>query len=286
MSETPVSAASGHGAPGADPGGLDGLSVMVTRPVHQAEPLCRLITAAGGTPVRFPVLEILDPTDSVALCATIDRLAQFDMVIFISPNAVNKAMNLVGARLGGLPAGLTVATVGKSSARELRNIIGREPDIYPQKRFNSEALLAMDEMQAVSGKRIVIVRGDGGREYLGDTLIARGATVDYANAYRRGRPKADVGKLQRVWARGGIDVITVTSAEGLRNLFDMVGKLARHWLRKTPLVVVNARLVALAHELGFKLEPVVADEASDEAMVEAIRRWHRRLSTTAPEETA
>lgn len=287
MSDVP-----GHHAPadGSAPASISasalaGLSVMVTRPAHQAEHLRGLIEAAGGTPFLFPVLEILEPENSAALCATVDTLAEADMAIFISPNAVNKAMNLIGARLGGLPEGLTVATVGKSSAKELRNFIAREP-IYPKKKFNSEALLAMEEMQAVRGQRIVIFRGDGGREYLGDTLTARGARVEYANAYRRGRPKADVGRLQRAWARGGIDVITVTSEEGLRNLFDMVGKLAQHWLRKTQLVVVNERMVALMHELGFKLEPVVAEEASDEALVAAIARWHRDKPPTSPKETA
>lgn len=293
MRELPVNDASGSEAnvegkarpAGETAGVLAGLGIMVTRPAHQAAPLCRLIEDAGGTPILFPVLEILEPEDSAALCATVERLASFDMAIFISPNAVNKAMNLIDARLGGLPAGLTVATVGKSSAKELRNFIGREPDVYPKKKFNSEALLAMDAMQDVAGKRIVIFRGDGGREYLGDTLGARGATVEYANAYRRGRPQADVGKLHRAWARGGIDVITVTSGEGLRNLFDMVGKLAQHWLRKTQLVVVNERLVDLARQLGFKLEPVVAAEASDEALVEAIKQWHRQHTKISSKET-
>jgi len=253
-------------------GELDNLCIMVTRPEHQADHLCELIEREGGRALRFPVLEILEPEDSAALLAIVDRLEDFDLAVFISPNAVNKAMNLIKSRRA-LPKGLKFASVGKSSAKELRNYLGREPDFFPKRKFNSEALLAMDEMQEVRGQRVVIFRGDGGREYLGDTLSGRGAEVVYANAYRRGRPKADVGKLQRVWARDGIDVITVTSGEGLRNLFDMVGKLAQHWLRRTQLVVVNERLVEVARELGFKHDPVVADEASDEALVAAIKRW-------------
>lgn len=251
---------------------LVGLTVMVTRPAHQAAHLEGLLREAGATPLRFPVLEILDPEDSGPLLALIDRLQEFDLAVFISPNAVNKAMNLIRARRE-LPPGLRVAAVGKRSAMELKNFLGREPDLFPRRKFDSEALLALPELQDVRGRRVVIFRGDGGREYLGDTLRARGAEVEYANAYRRGRPRADIGRLQREWARGGIDVITITSGEGLRNLFDMVGKLAQHWLRRTQLVVVSERLVPLARELGFKQEPVVAAEASDEAMVEAIRAW-------------
>ncbi len=251
---------------------LAGLTVMVTRPAHQADHLERLLRAAGATPLLFPVLEILDPEDGGALLALIDRLQEFDLAVFISPNAVNKAMNLIRARRE-LPPGLRLAAVGKRSAMELKNFLGREPDVFPRQKFDSEALLALPQMQDVRGRRVVIFRGDGGREYLGDTLRERGASVEYANAYRRGRPQADVGRLQREWARGGIDVITVTSGEGLRNLFDMVGKLAQHWLRRTQLVVISERLVPLAGELGFKQPPLVAREASDEAVVEAIREW-------------
>lgn len=254
-------------------GELAGLTVMVTRPAHQASHLVQLLEQSGATPFLFPVLEILEPEDSAPLLALIDRLDEFDLAVFISPNAVSKAMNLLNARRG-LPAGLQLATVGKRSAIELRNHIGREPDLFPKQKFDSEALLALPGMQDMSGKRVVIFRGDGGREYLGDTLEARGASVEYANAYRRGRPQADVGRLQRQWARGGIDVITVTSGDGLRNLFDMVGKLAQHWLRRTQLVVMHERLIPIARELGCKLEPIAAREASDEALVEAIRTWH------------
>lgn len=253
---------------------LEGLGIMVTRPAHQAEGLCEGIEAVGGRPWRFPVLEILDPEDSGPLNDLIDRLDDFDLAVFISPNAVNKAMNLIQARRS-LPEGLQLATVGRRSAVELRHFIGRDPDIFPRQKFDSEALLAQPGMQEVAGKRIVIFRGDGGREVLGNTLAERGAEVTYAEAYRRGRPPADVGALQRAWARGEIDVITITSGEGLRNLFDMVGKLGQQWLRKTPLVVVSENQRELARELGFKVEPVVAEAAADEAIVDALIRWRQ-----------
>lgn len=254
---------------------LTGLHVLVTRPAHQAQPLCEALAAHGAVPVRFPVLEILDPLDSGPLLAVIDRLQDYDIAVFVSPNAVVKAMNLIMARRA-LPEGLRFATVGRASAKELRRFIGREPDICPPRKFDSEALLEQAAMQDVAGKRIIIFRGGGGRELLGDVLKERGARVDYAEAYRRGRPNADVDALLRAWARGEVDIIAVTSAEGLRNLFDMVGKLGQHWLRKTPLVVVHERMVQLAKELGFKDAPLVAPEASDAAIVEAIRQWHRK----------
>jgi uroporphyrinogen-III synthase len=255
-------------------GELAGLHVVVTRPAGQEEKLCRLIEAAGAVAIRFPVLEIQDAEDQDQLIAQIKRLPEFDLAVFISPNAVNRAMNLINAH-GGLPEGLRTATVGRGSGRELARYLGRDPDIVPKSRFNSEGLLELPQMQAMAGQRVIIFRGDGGRELLAESLRQRGAEVEYAEVYRRGRPNADTGPLMHAWARGEVDIITVTSGEGLRNLFDMVGQLGRQWLRKTPILVINERLVTLARELGVETDPVIADEASDEGIVAAIKAWHR-----------
>ena len=252
---------------------LADMKVVVTRPEHQADALCAQIEAAGGKPVRFPVLEILEPTDSKPLIELIDRLDDFDIAVFISPNAVRKAMNLIRSRRE-FPESTKIAAIGRKSAQELKSF-GRQADIYPNTRFDSEALLALPEMQDVAGKRIVIFRGDGGREVLADTLKARGASVEYANAYRRGRPDTDNGEILYLWSRNELATILVTSSEGLRNLFDMVGKLGQMWLRNTTLIVGGESMAETARELGFKVDPVVAADPSDEAMMEALLNWAR-----------
>ncbi len=256
---------------------LAGVRVLVTRPKDQAENLVRLIEEHGGEAIRFPVIEIAEPQDTQALVAVIDRLKDFSMAIFISPNAVNRAMNLILAR-GGLPKAARVACVGRGSARELKHF-GTENVIVPPDRFDSEALLEMPELQQVAGKRIVIFRGDGGRELLGDTLKARGAAIEYAECYRRLRPNTDMTPLLRRWARGEIDIVSITSADGLHNLFDMVGKAGQHWLIRTPIIVVSERMVEVCRELGFKSEPRVATTASDEAILEAIQAWRGGQNT-------
>lgn len=250
---------------------LAGVGVLVTRPAQQAAHLCALLEAEGACAIRFPVLEIVSPDDTGVLNDIIDRLESFDIAIFISPNAVKRAVNCIQARRA-IPAGLRLAAVGRGSARTLAQL-GLEVDIVPATRFNSEALLELAAMQQVAGKRIVIFRGEGGRELLAETLRQRGAEVEYAEVYRRVKPKSDVAGLLRHWARGDVDVVTVTSNDSLRNLYDMVGQLGRQWLQQTPLVVVSERTRALAAELGFKQVPVVASEASDEAIVRAVKEW-------------
>jgi uroporphyrinogen-III synthase len=266
----PESASPGHA--------LQGVRVLVTRPRDQAEKLALLIEGEGGEAIRFPTIEIAEPRDSQALLAVIDRLDQFSLAIFISPNAVNRAMNLILARRGVWPRNVRIACVGRGSARAIK-YFGAENVIVPAGRFDSEALLALPELQQVTGNRIVIFRGEGGRELLGDTLKARGADIEYAECYRRTRPRADVTPLRDRWARGEIDIVSLTSVDGLHNLFNMLGQAGQPWLARTPVIVVSTRMAEVCRELGFTTEPLVASQASDEAILEAIKTWRETQKT-------
>jgi uroporphyrinogen-III synthase len=245
------------------PSALAGRRVVVTRPGGQTAHIAALIRAAGGEPVLFPALAILDAEDLRPLLALIDRLDAFDLAIFVSANAVNKALDLVHARRAW-PAGLHVATVGRGSERELRRR-GFAAVVAPSERFDSEALLDLPQLKDVQGKRVVIFRGDGGRELLGDTLSARGAVVEYAECYRRGRPQVDVAPLLALAARRELDAFTVTSSEGLANLYDMLGEAGRQWFRQTPLFAPHERIAAAARALG--VQTVVLTGPGDEGLL-------------------
>ena len=247
---------------------LAGRGIVITRPAHQAARLAELIRAAGGAPILFPVIEIVEVDDLRPLLALIDRLDEFDLAIFISPNAVNKAVNLIKARRA-LPPRLKLAAIGRGSVRELKHF-GLTGVIAPA-RFDSEALLELPELKNVAGQRIVIFRGEGGREVLGDTLTARGATLEYAECYRRGRPQVDVAPLLKAWARNELHAIIVTSSEGLRNLFELAGGPDRPWLGKTPLFVPHPRIEQTARELGFAA--VVLTAQGDEGLLQGLVSW-------------
>jgi uroporphyrinogen-III synthase len=247
---------------------LQGQRVLVTRPVDQAERLCRLIEAAGGTAVRLPAIEILDPLDTSRLETVTATLSSYDLAVFVSVNAVRKGLDFITAR-GAWPVNVRIATVGARSAQALEPY-GLAVDLVPQHQFNSEALLALDELQDMSDRRVLIFRGNGGREQLFETLTGRGATVEYAEVYRRACPVVDATSLLPHWQPGALDVITITSNETLRNLFDMAGAAGQPLLRQLPLVVVSRRQALLAERLGFSQAVRVADNASDEALVAAL----------------
>jgi uroporphyrinogen-III synthase len=253
-------------------GPLAGVGVLVTRPEPQALGLCERIRALGGNPFLFPTLEIADPEDLAPARALVQRLDSFRLAIFVSPNAVAKAMPLVRDYWPQLPVGLQVAAVGKGSAEALRRW-GIAEVLCPAERGDSEALLALPALRQPAGAKVLIVRGQGGRELLAETLRAHGAEVDYAEVYRRVVPQADPQPLLQHWIRGEVQVVLVTSNEALTNLDRMLDALGRRWLRETPLITVSERAAALARELGFRLPATVAGGADDESLVACLQAW-------------
>ena len=247
---------------------LQGLRVLVTRPAGQADRLHDLIAAAGGRPVRLPAIEIHDMPDMQRLQQVLMQLDRYDLAVFISVNAVEKTMEYCRF-LSQWPAGVKIATVGARSAGALESY-GLSVDLVPKHRFNSEALLALPELRDMTGRRVVIFRGNGGRDKLRDTLVERGAEVDYVEVYRRVCPDVDPGSLLHLWQPGVLDVITITSNEILQNLYDMAGAGGQAALCDIPLVVASQRQVVLAETLSFTRQPLVAENAGDEAIVNAL----------------
>jgi uroporphyrinogen-III synthase len=252
-------------------GQLAGLKIVVTRPREQAASLARRIEQAGGHPILFPLLEISPPADEQAVRDTISHLAEFNLAVFISPNAVRYGMQAIRAA-GPLPAHLKIATVGQGSARALHEL-GVDQVIAPQDRYDSEALLALPELQRVQGWRVAIFRGDGGRELLGDTLRARGASVEYVECYRRSRPQQDATGLDRT-----ADVITVTSSEALGYLWEMLDQAARGHFAALPLFVPHQRIADAAHQLGWR--DVELATGGDDGLVSGLIAWAKHRNQT------
>lgn len=244
------------------PADLAGRGVLVTRPAGQAEPLCRLIEAAGGCAIRFPTIAI-EPTHDPEARA---RLAEsWDLLYCVSPNAVEQALALVAD--GRWPRVAQLAAVGRGTARALE-AAGRAPDLVPNDRYESEALLAMPELADMRGRRVLIVRGEGGRGLFAQTMTERGAEVQFAEVYRRVRPVVAVAPLLARW-REAVACVMATSDEVLLNLVAMLGQDGRADLLATPLVVIAERTAQTARDLGFQTIRV-AERAADEAIVQAV----------------
>ena len=156
------------------------------------------------------------------------------------------------------------AAVGQATAAALEQH-GHPADIVPTEHFDSEGLLAMPELEAVAGKRILIIRGQNGREKLVESLRSRGAKVDYAEVYSRLATKQAL-----TFEADNIDVIVITSSEALVTLQQIAMDTDKPWLFDKQLLVLHERIAMRARELGFKLNPVIADQASEAALLDAL----------------
>jgi uroporphyrinogen-III synthase len=249
---------------------LAGRGILITRPSGQAEGLAARIEALGGNAILFPALEIAPPADPTVLAHVMGTLRDYDLIVFVSPTAVERAWPFILERHGDWPNGFSLSAVGQGTARELARY-GAAHVLVPEGGADSEHLLALDALQAVAGKRILIVRGAGGRELLAETLRRRGATVDYAEAYRRVKPELDPRPLLELWRDDGIQAVTVTSREILANLFDLLGEAGAQLLRATPLFAIHGRIADAARERG--VVNVIVTPAGDDGLVSGLLDW-------------
>jgi uroporphyrinogen-III synthase len=253
-------------------GPLAGRTIVVTRPLAQAAGLASAIEADGGYALRFPLLDISPSPEPLALVEALRALADYRLVIFISPNAVAHAWPAIVAA-GGWPPGVLPAAVGQGTRRALL-AHGLTQCLAPTQRFDSEALLDLPELAAgaVAGARILILRGDGGRELLGDSLRQRGAEVDLLSCYCRSGPPQDSAVLLDAWRAGRLSAISLSSSEGLRYLHAGLDSEGLGFLRATPLFVSHPRIADNARQMG--LTRIILTAAGDEGMLAGLRAYN------------
>jgi uroporphyrinogen-III synthase len=251
---------------------LAGVEILVTRPAEQSAQLARIIRDAGGEPVLFPALEV-EPVVDAAGASVLDRLPQFDLLVFVSPNAARVAMPRI-VKNGGVPARAKVAAIGQGTVAELKKS-GVQDIICPRERFDSEALAGELSFLPLGGSRVLIVRGQGGREFLGENLRSRGAKVEYLECYRRVKPDRDMRDLMSHPGRDGIQACLATSSNIVENLFEMAGAAGRSWLCGMPFFVPHPRVAATAFSRGVHRVFVAGN--GDEALLAGVQTWFARL---------
>lgn len=234
---------------------LAGRGVVLTRPRELAAPFARLLERRGARAILFPAIEI----EPLAPPATLAHLRDYDLALFVSPSAVRVAL----ASKPPWPPQLAAA-IGGGTRRELERA-GARAVIAPTAGADSEALLALAEMQQLSAKRVLIVRGEGGRKLLAETLAARGAIVEHAVCYRRVKPAADAAPLVAAWRRGEVDALVVWTAQALDNFGAMAGEEP---IAALPIFVPHERIAHHARARGA--QEVVLAGASDDQMLERL----------------
>ncbi|WP_020654917.1 uroporphyrinogen-III synthase [Massilia niastensis] len=232
-------------------------TVVITRPRAQAGPLAQAVAALGFDAEVLPLLEISPVADPAPLRAALAELSDYALVAFVSPNAIDAAF----AQLAAWPQGVPLAVVGEGSKTALagHGLTDANATIHAPRdsaHSDSEHLLASLDLAALAGRRVLIVRGDGGRELLADSLRAAGARVETVTAYRRSVPELTPElalRLDALLARPNVWIIT--SSEALRGLAGLVDRIdpagGPRRLREQHLIVPHARIAETARALGM-----------------------------------
>jgi uroporphyrinogen-III synthase len=253
---------------------LHGVGVLVTRPEQQATPLCRLLEAEGALTLRLPAIEIR---------ATADRrntglgdLERFDLIVFVSANAVRYGAPLLDQRRD-----LSLAAVGPATARAL-NQAGYRVAIVPSAGYDTESLLADPRLTHLTGKRVLLVKGRAGREMLGAELARRGAAVETADVYERSPavPKpADLHHAEEALRSGRIQVVTATSLDIGEGLFALAPPPMRDLLCDSYWLIASERIVSGLARWDLRRTPILAASAEDHDLVAALLRWRATESS-------
>ena len=260
-------------------------TVVITRPAGQSNELIAQLAAAGVAVLDFPLIDIAPVTDEAPLRAALASLERYALVVFVSPNAVDHAF----ARSDAIwPHALPIGVVGPGSVQALARhgvaapayTIISPPSVADDDtaRFDSEGLFAAIDTAlgatSLEGKRVLIVRGDGGREWLADRLREAGAEVETVAAYRRLVPEPSIGGWARVHAllAGAPHAWLLTSSEGVRNLHELAQEHLTAeeitQLKHANLVAPHPRIAQTARALGF--DSITVSGAGDERIARAL----------------
>lgn len=255
--------------------GLQGVGVLVTRPEHQAMTLCGLLERQGARTLRLPAVEIEPVGDPRETAARLGDLGHFEVIIFTSANAVRFGASLLDQRRD-----LTLAALGPATARALQEA-GHRVALQPKQTVDSEGLLKDSRLREVAGRRVLIVKGMGGRPLLAQELTRRGALVTIVDVYQR-LPAAPgreaLADLQRRFDAGEVQVITATSLEIAVTLLDIVTPALREKFQKVHWLVPGTRIAAGVRQHGLAAPLLQAESAEDQDLVAALLRWRGSAS--------
>ncbi|PSJ45126.1 uroporphyrinogen-III synthase [Zobellella endophytica] len=239
---------------------------LVVRPEPQAQGLCQALQQAGHQPVATPLLSFAEGAGLAGLPALFGSLSPRDYVIAVSVPAVNFADNALNKQ--GLPwPDASYVAVGSATGKAF-SAIGLTGVAVPED-SRSEGVISLPELRQLHGRRVVILRGDGGRDLIAPTLAQRGARVMYCEVYRRCYHPDPDGMLVKSWQSRDVDSIIVTSGGLLNHLVQLTAASAKDWLLSRLLIVPSIRVADEARRLGFT-QVINAEGASNQALIAAL----------------
>lgn len=250
---------------------LQGLHILNTRPQPQNRELSIILNRLGAQVFECPtlVIEFL-PEEWVNTLPPLHTVAQ---AIFISPNAVHGSFQAFQKKGILWPKNLLTWAIGTGSQKTLQSY-GVTDILLPQE-ADSEHLLVENTLQRVHNKIILLFKGKEGRPLLYDTLKSRGAHLITFEIYQRTLPSPlSIHQLESWHKEQRVDIILLTSEQGMRNLFHLYQDQCC-WIRNTPCLVVSERIALIAKSLG--IQTIIT--STIDTMVHNLKQFKKGLRT-------
>ena len=194
-----------------------------SRAREQASSFAALLEEAGAQVVLVPVIEIVPPKSYKSLDSAIDKLHEYDWIVFTSVNGVKSFFDRMRSRAKDLREmhGILIAAIGEVTASDIQKR-GMNIELVP-KDYRAEGLIKLFKKKKIKGAKILIPRAREARDILPATLREMGADVDVATAYETKMPgKRRADKIKKMLSSGEIDVLTFTSSSTVRNFLSAV----------------------------------------------------------------
>ncbi|MDR0805268.1 MAG: uroporphyrinogen-III synthase [Enterobacteriaceae bacterium] len=246
------------------------MSILVTRPSPAGETLVKRLIEQGMVAYHTPLITFSAGNGLNNLPKYLINLRQDDIIIAVSQHAVQYAQDFLSHHHLTLPTHIQYFAIGEKTAFELQQAAHQQVSL-PEGRAISEQLLKLPQLQHVAGKKVLILRGNGGRQLLAETLEKRGALVTFCECYQRDPIAYDGNDLCHYWQQIHINTLVITSGEMLQQLYQLVPEGFRHWLFTCRLLVVSERLADQAKHLGWS-QCYIADNANNEALLRALQQ--------------
>lgn len=219
--------------------------LLVTRFSPNASHLADQLNQQGVFAVAQPLLATKKSAEFENVTSVVK--AKHEYIIAVSVNAVEYTHQ---ALVGHAWPVSHYFSVGKKTQAHLTKVTNQKV-IIPESLFSSEGLLALPELNDISGKHILILRGVGGRELLADVLISRGAIVEYYQPYQRIALDLCGAILVKEWQRKRINSAIISSIELLEQLLKIVPKSELDWVKKFTVYAPSKRITQQALLLGW-----------------------------------
>lgn len=243
---------------------------IVTKPAPAGLVLCERLVQAGWPTLFLPAFTLEVAPDPELVARTLANLAQFDLAVFVSPNAVRAVSKEM---IAAWPAPTAIGAVGDATRCAVETELTGAASAAliapaPGDDSGSEGFWKAWTAHKRKARRVLILRAQSGREWLAERFTSEAAVVETLAVYARRDCVLDAAQrrtIEAAIARSNVARVLYSSSEAIEALDRQLAEIAgaHAWLRQGTALATHPRIAQRLHALGFSAALVVpsADDA-------------------------